>query len=72
MAALSVTTTATKVPVCVEVQNLGSGPVYFDNTDRVSTSSGMRLDPGGTFNRQKFANDLWVIAAATQDVRYIY
>lgn len=72
MAALSVTTTAQKIPVCIEVQNLGTGPVYLDNTDRVTSSSGIRLDPGGVLNRLKLSNDLWVVAGSgTQDVRYI-
>lgn len=74
MTALSVTTTPQKVPACIEIQSLetNTAPVYFDNFDRVSSSSGVRLNPGGTFTRDRRANDLWVVAGSgTQDLRYI-
>lgn len=72
MATLIVTTTSAPVPRCTDIQNLGSAPVWFDNTGRVSTSTGVRLDPGGVMDRKRFANDLWVVAASgTVDLRYI-
>lgn len=73
MAALSVTTTAQQVPAgWSDLQNLGTAPVYLGNDNTVSSSSGIRLDPGGTLSRRFRANDLWVVTGAgTQDVRYI-
>lgn len=52
MAAISVTTTAALIAEpWTDFQNLGSVAVYLDNVDTVSSSTGIRIDPGGIYTR---------------------
>lgn len=79
MAALLATTTAQKLPVGQNqrpiLQNLGTGLAYFGDSSSVSATNGIQLAVGAAF---EFPTDLsnagwaelWVVSAATSDLRY--
>jgi len=74
---MSVTTPASQVDVVAEViptiQNLGAGIVYIGDTSAVTTSTGLKLEVGGTYTpaqpTQVTGKAIWLISDGTADVR---
>jgi hypothetical protein len=72
---LSVTNTATRLTLpqgaLVILQNLGSGAVYVDQDDSVSSTTSFKLASGDKYQFPRTAGSIWVISDGAADLRIL-